>query len=237
MKNLDGRTLWLRWVEANAFGELFGLGATLAVGGYAISRLDTRNGVTMVLVAFLIAVLSSVIEATVVGLAQWWAMRPWLPLITRRAWWLATLAGALLAYILGYLPSTIMNLGEQAAQTTITEPPQWLILLLAGGLGMVAGAALSFAQWLVLRKHLTWAGWWLPANMLAWLGGMPVIFWGIDAAQKGQPLLQAALIVGGALFLAGIVVGAIHGAFLVWMVGGDRRQATKKLRPQRGSRI
>src|SRR3990172_12672 len=136
MKKLEGRILWLRWVGANAFGEVYGLGGTLAVGGYAIARLETQNGIPMVLVAFLIAVLSGAIEATVVGLAQWWAMHPWLRLITRRAWWLATLAGALLAYILGWLPSTIMNLGEQATQTPVAEPPQWIVLLLAGGLGM-----------------------------------------------------------------------------------------------------
>src|SRR3990172_30094 len=136
MKNLDGRALWLRWVEANAFGEVFGLGATLAVGGYAISRLEMQSEIGFVLVSFLIAVLSGVIEATVVGLAQWWAMHPWLRTLTRRAWWLATLAGALLAYILGWLPSTIMNLGEQATQTPVAEPPQWIVLLLAGGLGM-----------------------------------------------------------------------------------------------------
>jgi len=219
MGSEDKRVLWIRWVGVNAFGELFGLGATLAVGGYAISRLEIQNQIAFVLVSFLIAVLSGAIEATVVGLAQWWAMHPWLRNITRQAWWRATLVGALFAYILGYLPSTIMNLGEQqVAQTPAAEPPQWIVLLLAGGLGAVAGAMLSFAQWLMLRKHVERAGWWIPANMLAWLAGMPVIFWGIDAAQKSQPLLQAALLICGALLLAGAVVGAIHGAFLVWMV-------------------
>ena len=38
--------------------------------------------------------------------------------------------------------------------------------------------------------------------LLAWLAGMPASFWGIDAAQKGQPPLQAVLLVAGALFLA-----------------------------------
>jgi len=219
----DKRALWLRWVGANAIGELFGLGATLAVGGYLISQLEIQSKIGFVLVSFLIAVVSGTIEATVIGLAQWWAMHPWLPMLTRRAWWQATLVGAWLAYILGYLPSTIMNMGEQqASQAPAAEPPQWIILLLAGGLGLVAGAMLSFAQWLAMRKHLSRAGWWLPANMLAWLAGMPVIFWGIDAAQKGQPLLQAALMIGGALLLMGIVVGAIHGAFLVWMVAQDK---------------
>jgi hypothetical protein len=44
---------------------------------------------------------------------------------------------------------------------------------------------LSFAQWRVLRKAAGRAGGWIPANMLAWMAGMPLIFWGIDAAQKG----------------------------------------------------
>ena len=82
---------------------------------------------------------------------------------------------------------------------------------------------LSFAQWLVLRKRVEHAGWWIPANMVAWLAGMPIIFWGIDAAQKSQPPLQAVLLLAGVLFLTGAVVGAIHGAFLVKLAGTARR--------------
>lgn len=44
---------------------------------------------------------------------------------------------------------------------------------------------------------------------------MPVVFWGIDMAQKGQPLWQSVLLMALALLAAGAVVGAIHGAFLV----------------------
>lgn len=211
--------LWLRWVGVNALGELFGLGGTLAVAGLAISHLEDQNQIAMVLVSFLIAIASGAIEATVVGLAQWWAMHPWFSSISRSSWWRATLIGALLAYVLGYLPSTLMSLGEPASQAAVSEPTQWIVLLLAGGLGMVGGAVLSFAQWLVLRVQVPRAGWWIPANMLAWLVGMPVIFWGIDLAQKGRPILQAVLLMGGVLLLAGAIVGAIHGTFLVWMAG------------------
>ena len=213
--------LWLRWVTANAFGEMFGLGLTFAVGVWIISSFGDQKGVGMILLSFLVAVASGVIEATLVGLAQHWAMSPWFPTVSRRAWWLGTLVGALIAYVLGYLPSTIMSLGEQVsqAQAPMSEPPQWVVLLLAAGLGAVSGAVLSFAQWLALRGKIKAAGWWIPANMLAWLFGMPVIFWGIDAAQKGQPLWQALLILAGVLFLAGAVVGAVHGIFLVWVAG------------------
>ncbi len=109
---------------------------------------------------------------------------------------------------------TLMSLGEEAAQAPIAEPPQAVVLLLAVGMGATAGAALSFAQWLVLRKAVPRAGWWIPANMLAWMGGMPVIFWGIDAAQKGQPPLESFLLMAATLLLAGAVVGAINGTFL-----------------------
>jgi len=175
-----------------------------------------------VLVSFFLAVATGAIEATLVGLAQWWAMSPWFPTITRRAWWLATLIGALAAYVLGYLPSTLMSLSEQASQTSqtpVAEPPQLVILLLAAGLGAIAGAVLSFAQWLTMRKTVKRAGLWIPANMLAWLVGMPIIFWGIDAAQKGGSPLQAVPLLALVLFLTGAVVGMIHGAFLVRLAG------------------
>lgn len=163
----DKWTLWLRWLTANAFGELLGLGMTFAVIALVFSRLGNQQRVGIVLVSFLLSVASGAIEASLVGLAQWWAMHPWFPMITRRAWWLATLVGALVGYVLGYLPSTLMSQGEQAPQTPVVEPPQWVVLLLAAGLGAVAGAVLSFAQWLVLRKKVKQAGWWIPANMLA----------------------------------------------------------------------
>ncbi len=211
--------LWLRWVAANALGEMVGLGATTAVIALAFSGLDEQAGVGSVLLLFLLAVASGAIEATVVGLGQWWAMHPWFPAITRRAWWLATLIGALIAYVLGYLPSTLMSLGSDTSQSQITEPPQWVVLLLAAGLGAVAGAVLSFAQWRALRSRVPRAGWWVPANMLAWAAGMPVIFWGIDAAQKVDSLAQMILLLAGFLLLSGAVVGGIHGAVLVRLAG------------------
>jgi hypothetical protein len=172
--------LWLRWTGANALGEMFGLGLTFLITGWYFSSQGNSSTITGILLAFAVAVLSGAVEATVVGLAQWWAMHPWFPAITRFSWWMATLAGALVAYVLGYLPSTLMDMGASASQSAAAasvEPPQWVTLLLAAGLGLVGGAVLSFAQWLVLRGKAKRAGWWIPANMLAWALGMPLIFW------------------------------------------------------------
>jgi hypothetical protein len=212
--------LWLRWVAANAFGEMFGLGLTFAVGVAVISRLGNQQSVLAISLTLLVAVASGAIEATLVGLAQWWAMHPWFPMISRTSWWLATLIGALLAYVLGYLPSTLMSLGEQASQTQspAAEPAQWMVLLLAAGLGVVGGAVLSFAQWLTMRHTVKGASIWIPANMLAWLVGMPLIFWGIDVSQKLGGLFWIIMFMAVVLLLTGLVVGAIHGTFLTRLV-------------------
>jgi hypothetical protein len=217
IKPLNKKILWLRWTAANALAELVGLGATFAVIGILSSKMDTQQ-TTGVLLSFAIAVLSGAIEATIVGLAQWWAMHPWFPMIARFAWWRATLIGALLGYVLGYLPSTLMSMGETVAQTPQAEPPEWITLLLAAGLGAVAGAVLSFAQWLVLRNKIKHASLWIPANMLAWAFGMPIIFLGMDLAFKMTEIWQSVLVVAGALLIAGIFVGAIHGRFLMFFL-------------------
>ena len=160
MKTILHSNLWRRWVAANALGEFLGLGLTIGVFALVFTRLGEARGIGMTLAVFALEVSAGAIEATIVGLAQWWAMHPWFPGISRRAWWLSTLAGALFAYILGFLPSTLMSLGEQAAPEAapMTEPPQWIVMLLAAAMGLAAGAVLSFAQWLVLRKKARGAG-------------------------------------------------------------------------------
>jgi magnesium-transporting ATPase (P-type) len=210
--------LWLRWTTANAFGEMFGLGLTLGITGWYFTSQQGSPTVTSILSSFAVAVFSGIVEATIVGLAQWWAMHPWFPSIKRFSWWLATLVGALIAYVLGYLPSMLMDMGASASQTAApVEPPQWIILLLAAGMGLVGGLMLSFAQWLVLRGKAKRAGLWIPANMLAWAFGMPLIFWGIDQAFKMSEVWQSVLLMAGILLITGAVVGAIEGLFLVRM--------------------
>jgi hypothetical protein len=208
-------------VAANAVSEALGLGLTLGLTGLLFSRLDSVAGVAAILIAFAGAVVSGAVEATIVGLAQWLAMRPWFPQIERAAWWRATFIGALLAYVLGYLPSTLINLAQtgDTAAAPIAEPPQAVVLLLAAGLGAVAGAILSFAQYRVLRGSVARAGRWVPANMLAWAAGMPIIFWAIDLAFKLPQTWQAVALMIAALLAMGAVVGAIHGAVLVRLAG------------------
>ena len=208
--------LWSRWTLANALSEMVGLGLTFLITGLVFSKLDGLGTMTSILLSFVFAVASGAVEATFVGLAQWWAMHPWFPTIERFAWWRGTMVGALIAYVLGYLPSTLMSMGEATASSApVYEPAQWIVLLLAAGMGAVGGVVLSFAQWLVMRGKVNRAGLWIPANMLAWTFGMPVIFWGIDMAFKMSAVRQSVLLMAGTLFVAGAIVGGIHGLFLV----------------------
>src|SRR5512139_1548168 len=216
---MTDKQLWTRWTLANAFSEMFGLGLTFAITGLYFSRAGEGTTVVAIMISFVVAVASGAVEATFVGLAQWWAMRPRLPSIGRFEWWRGTFIGALTAYILGYLPSTIMSMGEASGSSgPATEPAQWVILLLAAGMGAVGGAVLSFAQWLVLRGKVRRAGIWIPANMLAWTFGMPVIFWGIDMAFRLSALWQSVLLMAVTLFITGAIVGGIHGFFLIRLV-------------------
>jgi hypothetical protein len=215
--------LFQRWTLANALAELIGLGLTFLITGLVFSKLDSQQTVTSIILIFVFAVLSGAVEATIVGLAQWWAMKPWFAMVSRFAWWRGTMIGALIAYVLGYLPSTLMSMGEATTQSApMEEPAQWVVLLLAAGMGAVGGAVLSFAQWLELRGKVERAGIWIPANMLAWAFGMPVIFWGMDVAFNLAAMWQSVLVVAGSLFIAGAVVGAIHGAFLVRLAKIDK---------------
>lgn len=219
---MTNNQLWTRWTLANALSEMAGLGLTFVITALFFSGMGDATTIAGILLSFVVAVASGAVEATFVGLAQWWAMRPRFPSIGRFEWWRATFIGALVAYVLGYLPSTIMSLSEETGPgTPVAEPAQWVVLLLAAGMGAAGGAVLSFAQWLVLRGKVQRAGTWIPANMLAWTFGMPVIFWGIDMAFRLPEVWQSVMLMAAALFTTGAVVGAIHGLFLIRLVDND----------------
>lgn len=94
-----------------------------------------------------------------------------------------------------------------------------MVLLLAAGMGIALGALLGAAQWTVLRNHVPRAGWWIPANAVAWAIGMALVFAGMSFIPDSgvvTPGIVVALLVS--IVLAGTAVGAIHGLALIWLV-------------------
>lgn len=210
---------WRWWVAANAFAELFGLGAVATAGLLLFQQAGEPDSVGGALAFAAVFVVLGGFEGLVVGVAQNAVLRTRLPAV--HGWVRATVAGAMVAWALGMVPSTVMNLMQGASRGAepAAEPALGLVLLLAAGLGAVAGPVLAAFQWRVLRKVILRRAWqWLPANAAAWALGMPVIFLGAQANEITADPLVIAGIVALALFAAGALVGAVHGWILLRML-------------------
>ena len=213
---------WQRWVIANALGELLGLGTVAAVGFFVFQSSGEPTGVAQALAFAAVFILLGAVEGLVIGLAQQWVLRTLLPSV--RGWVLATVVGAMVAWAVGMVPSTVGNVLQHGATTTQAsfEPPLVLILLLAAGLGAVAGPLLAAFQWLSLRRVVPGKAWqWLPANAAAWALGMPAIFLGAQANELTSSAAAIACLVALAIFIAGALVGAVHGRVLLGLACAD----------------
>jgi len=216
---------WWRWIVANSLAEFIGLGSVAAIGlgsvaaaGYFVmSILGEPQGIFPALLFATIFITLGAFEGLVVGYAQTKVLQQQLP--TLRGWIRATVVGAVIAWVLGMLPSTVMNLANVSETSPPPEISEWLRLLFAAGLGLITGPILAFFQWRCLRHYVrTRSRWWLPANALAWAAGMPVIFAGAHVAAISTIHLVIIFAVGLSLLLAGTIVGAIHGRILVWIL-------------------
>jgi NhaP-type Na+/H+ or K+/H+ antiporter len=93
-----------------------------------------------------------------------------------------------------------------------------MVYTLAAGMGLVLGAILGLPQWLALRRYVPHAGWWVPANALAWMLGMVVIFIGTSLIPASGFSWQIAILLLMFVVAAGAVVGAVHGWCLIWLL-------------------
>jgi hypothetical protein len=219
-------SFWLRWVAINSLAEAIGLGATLTLDFIILSRIVAVQSVLASIVSILLVTASGAIEGLVVGLLQWSLIRRPFPLVTRRAWVIATIVGAMVAWFFGSLPSTLMDMGAQETGTTVQEPAMLTVLLLAAAMGLFLGLVLGYPQWRVLQRAVNDAWLWLPANCLGWALGMPAVFAAIDLAQRSTSLTGVVLTLIVGLLFTGAIVGAVHGLVLVWLAS-PRRSSMK----------
>ena len=73
-------------------------------------------------------------------------------------------------------------------------------------------------QWLVLRRRVTRAGWWVAASAAGWVAAGPGV--GLVAAVMG-----AALTANAGWAALGIMYGAVTGCALVWLLRQPRPAA------------
>ncbi|MFN8511156.1 MAG: hypothetical protein U0841_00875 [Chloroflexia bacterium] len=215
--------LWSRWVAANAVGETLGLGGTALVAAALFPALGEGSGLLPALAVAAVAIAAgTAIEGLTVGTAQWLVLRQPLPGIAWRTWAGATALGAGVAWTCGMLPSTLMSIGEDAGQGAAAEPNALVVYALAFAMGLLLGPVLGFAQWLVLRRHVTGAGLWMPANALAWAFGMVLVFAGVSALFDHGISPGSIILATLSLAATGAVVGGIHGLALVRLVHRPR---------------
>lgn len=206
-------SFWVQWVAATALGELAGLGIAAAVGSSVIRAFGEPATPGYAEVFAGLAVLLGALQGGLVGAVQAGVLRRRLKGL--HGWVLATALGGSLAWAMGVVPGILIGLYLPPLRSG-PGVPDWLQLLLAMPAGVLAGAILSFPQWRVLRHYLAHAGWWLTANALAWALGMPLVFVAAGVGWDGGTLLSALMVIGG-LAAAGAVVGAVSGAYLVWL--------------------
>jgi hypothetical protein len=186
---------WLiRWIVVVTLAEAVGFVAPALVGVLAA---QSPAFVPLLLVA-------GAVEGAVLGGAQALVLRRRLPALRRRAWVLLTVAGALVAYGAGLLPSML-----EPIWTQWSAPAQAGLLM-----GSVAVILLSIgtAQWIELRRHVTRAAWWIAGTAGAWLVAL-ALFLAIATPlwQEGQDAAIAVLI--------GVAAGAVMAAAMAAVTG------------------
>ena len=140
-------------------------------------------------------------------LLQWAALRQWIP----GAWWWipATLAGRIMGPPVASAFFAVMDLAVSR------RGPRTLVEVIVGF--AIIGAVIGAMQWLVLRRTLPRAGWWVAASTLAWASAE------ITAAGAADLVDGLANLTGPAAWYAafwttnGLVHGVVTGTALLWI--------------------
>lgn len=120
-----------------------------------------------VLGRFLVPNLAFVTIGIAIGVFQWFVLRD----IIHNAWrWI-------IATMIGWLVGSIILM------LVIPQSPDFLA-------GIISGVGVGIAQYIVLRREIYLAGWWIVINIVAWTTGMAYL---------------------SGILLTGVVVGVITG--------------------------
>jgi hypothetical protein len=191
--------IWLRWLAYTEAGYVLrGLILTAAPvrtpGDLALAQMVGALGLGIV------AFLQWRILARYLDRSKWWS------------WVGATVFGQLAAtVVVTLLVAAPILLGGVTPLIEHLDPSalQFLARVITGAL---LGAALGFAQWLVLRRDLLATGWWIPATSLAGAAlGFVTPASGLSSSAGLPPLVTAQLI-------SGVIVGSITGIALIWLL-------------------
>jgi hypothetical protein len=200
---------WLEWVLAIVVGYAVG---TLVILPWMVTFAYAAQP------ALLTGLVGGAVLGVVLGGAQWlvlWRHARWV-----NGWWVpASIAGGMLGLGLGMELADMLTLPSLGVVTRGAALPviAWQAALRAGVTGALVGLGLGGAQWLVLRRSIHRAGWWIIANGLGWLASLA-----LGAA------LADLIGVLGALLLTSVTSGTIT----AWAMQRLRAASTRIIPPQ-----
>jgi hypothetical protein len=178
-------SLWLAWTLATAAGMILGF----VPFTFFIADLDL----------LLVRILLPLVAGVLVGLFQWFVLRPYL---TRAVdWVLSGGAGWALGFALGLLVVQAMGRNPLGA------------LVAYALFGLIIGAL----QWPMLRREIPHVATWVIASSLGWGLGAYLGRAGLNLLAAGGEVSQvlSTTVVAG---ITGLVAGAVTGLALVWIV-------------------
>jgi hypothetical protein len=188
--------LWLMWVVASSVGFASALGAFLVYSD--AGRGDFSAGVSTI--GFFLTALIVTISP---GFLHWLILRQ---RFSHAGWWIpASGIGSVLGFIM-------LTWGIAVADTKGGDVGFWPIFhgwVAPGAAVLIGGALAGTMQWLVLRRWVANAGWWIPASSIAWVA----VTWTYFTLTRGNDVrlfLSAAA--------SGALSGAIMGLTLVWLL-------------------
>jgi hypothetical protein len=192
---------WFLWVFACTAGTV--------VGGLTSVALEVYVLKDMLEVAA--AAISWAVFGAIVGMMQWLLLR----LRTDRAGWWVLISALGLALCSPIRPFVLLS----------ANPLDWVDFFITFGLvgsvtvGAIIGTVIGATQWLVLRKWLHRAGWWVLASVV----GLAVCAAVFDIVGLSVFVtvgyffgtITSVALVGG---LVGVIFGAITGTVMVWLL-------------------
>ncbi len=237
-------SLWLSWTLATTIGLCAGgailvLATALGWRYWETAWPSTAQSISS-LVNMLMRFLAGATIGVTTGTAQWLILRTRPQ--TARKWVLVTVIGMAVGNSLfpfAYLATeTIISLLGLGPQVIVDLYLSFRAVIAACA---VHGAILGLVQWVILRRRMRRAGWWITANAVAWAAGIALILyldiddvilsiggrqpheWISVTANFLDPILTVVDL--PVLLLLGIVVGAITAPILTYMLNQSPAQA------------
>jgi hypothetical protein len=172
-------------VLASAAGGALGVALGLKVGSHDLPAPAASRAVDEVIIYGLYWM--------GIGAGQWLVLRR---CIARAGWWVvaSALGGALVGLAAG----------------TLGNPPPVPVYAAYGLLGLLLGVP----QWMILRRHVRRAAWWLMANSAGWALGT------LAAVALDRAMTIRVSEIAGLVLLFGVasgIAGSVTGALLVWL--------------------